>query len=515
MPEFPTNLSNVAMYLRKSRADLEAESRGESETLSRHRTALLRLAEKYRYGIRDTYEEIVSGERILDRPEMQKLLKAVQAGKYSAVLCMDLDRLGRGNMVDQGLIQEAFKASNTLIITPRKVYDLQDELDEEWSEFEAFMARRELKIITRRLQRGRKQSASQGRSISKKPPYGYLRDESLRLFPDPETAPVVEMIFRMAADGYGMTRICKHLTSLGIPTPAGKRIWERSSVYAILKNPVYRGHIVWGRMKYDKSPSSPSKYERIRQAPENWLVTENAHQPLVDEETYERYLSRLERLPKVQSKRALSNPLATLIYCSRCGRTMRRQPTYNRPHNRLLCTTVGCPTRSASFELVEERVLNTLRDILANMKIETKPGASQNRSTYDTQLQMAEKQIAQANDTIRTLTEQKNALHDLLEQRIYDVTTYLERSRVIEQRMDQARRQLETAQAELQKLKEQSHRLDTFVPQLTTVIESYELAPDAETKNKLLRTVIDRILYTRNQDWSKPDHFELEIFLRL
>src|SRR5579875_2919177 len=198
---YPANLQHVAMYLRKSRADVEAEARGEGETLSKHRKALLDLAEKKKYTVRAVFEEIVSGERIADRPEMQKLLHQVRDNQYDAVLCMDMDRLGRGNMIDQGLIQESFKSSQTLIITPRKVYNLDDEMDEEWSEFEAFMARRELKLITRRMQRGRRDSSRDGKHVAKKPPYGYMRGEDLKLYPDPETAPIVRQIFEWSADG--------------------------------------------------------------------------------------------------------------------------------------------------------------------------------------------------------------------------------------------------------------------------------------------------------------------------
>ena len=53
---------------------------------------------------------------------------------------MEIDRLGRGDMEDQGLILKTFKNANTLIVTPRKIYDLNDEFDEEYTEFEAFMA---------------------------------------------------------------------------------------------------------------------------------------------------------------------------------------------------------------------------------------------------------------------------------------------------------------------------------------------------------------------------------------
>src|SRR5690606_3263376 len=144
-------MERVAIYLRKSRADLDAEARGEGETLEKHRKMLTELAEEKGYNIVKIYEEIASGESITHRPEMVKLLEKVKRGLYDAVLVMDIDRLGRGNMQDQGLILDTFKQSKTKIITPRKVYDLDDEFDEEYSEFEAFLARKEFKIIKRRL----------------------------------------------------------------------------------------------------------------------------------------------------------------------------------------------------------------------------------------------------------------------------------------------------------------------------------------------------------------------------
>jgi DNA invertase Pin-like site-specific DNA recombinase len=144
-------MDRVCIYLRKSRADLEAEARGEGETLAKHKKALLQVAKQQRLNIVKIRQEIVSGESLINRPEMMELLQEVERGLYNAVLVMDMDRLGRGNMREQGIILETFQKSGTKIITPRKVYDLQDEFDEEYSEFEAFIARKELKIITRRL----------------------------------------------------------------------------------------------------------------------------------------------------------------------------------------------------------------------------------------------------------------------------------------------------------------------------------------------------------------------------
>ncbi|WP_018132704.1 recombinase family protein [Effusibacillus pohliae] len=510
---YPTDLTHVAVYLRKSRADIEAEARGEGETLSKHRRALFELAKKYRYTITDVYEEIVSGERIIDRPEMQRLLHAVQEGRYNAVLCMDIDRLGRGNLVDQGLIQDAFKASRTLIITPRKVYDLQDEMDEEWSEFEAFMARRELKIITRRLQRGRRQSAAEGRSISKKPPYGYLRDENLKLYPDPESAPVVKMIFDMALKGEGRKAIANKLTDLGIPSPAGKSRWDLSTISEILKNPVYLGHIVWGRVSYRKDPSGGG-YTRTRVSRDAWIVKEHAHEPLVDEETFQqvRELAK-KKQPRVPKEKELSNPLATLVFCSECGHAMRRLPTYNRPYNRLMCGTYGCTTRGARFEIVEERLIQILRDMLSGFQADEQMNVAKPRKRYAL-LELTERKIEGLLGSIEELQKQRNNLHDLLERGIYDVDTFLERNRIVSDRLEQAQDELEKANEELAYLREQEQRQEQIVPKMTRVLEAYEKAETAKEKNDLLKEIVEKVIYVRPQEWKDVDRFDLEVYLR-
>ena len=107
-----------AMYLRKSRADYEAEARGEGETLAKHRETLLAVAKARGLTVTDVFSELVSGDTIAERPEMQRLLRAVERGDYDAVLCMDVDRLGRGDGADQSAILKTLKYSDTIVITP-------------------------------------------------------------------------------------------------------------------------------------------------------------------------------------------------------------------------------------------------------------------------------------------------------------------------------------------------------------------------------------------------------------
>lgn len=139
---------------------MEAEAHGEGETLARHEKLLLELAKKRNYNVTQIYREVVSGETIAARPVMQHLLQEVEQGLWDGVIVVEVERLARGDTIDQGIMAQAFKYSNTLIITPLKVYDPNNEFDEEYFEFGLFMSRREYKTINRRLQRGRVASLS-------------------------------------------------------------------------------------------------------------------------------------------------------------------------------------------------------------------------------------------------------------------------------------------------------------------------------------------------------------------
>ena len=76
------------IYLRKSRADMEAEARGEGETLARHKRILTELAQRRGLEIGEIYQEVVSGESLAARAEAQRMLSDVQSGMWEGILVM-------------------------------------------------------------------------------------------------------------------------------------------------------------------------------------------------------------------------------------------------------------------------------------------------------------------------------------------------------------------------------------------------------------------------------------------
>ena len=223
-------MEQYAKYLRKSRFDRDYAELSVEETLKRHEAILDKLAGERGYHIAKTYYEVVSGESIAARPEIQKLLEEVNAGVYAGVLVVDVERLARGNGADQAYISQVFQFSSTKIITPTKVYDPSNEFDEEYFEFGLFMSRREYKTINRRLIRGRESSASEGKYLGSIAPYGYNRvklpnDKGYTLEPHPTEAEVVKRVFAMFLAQAGTKAIANALNDMRIPTRHGD-LWD-------------------------------------------------------------------------------------------------------------------------------------------------------------------------------------------------------------------------------------------------------------------------------------------------
>lgn len=513
MREFPKGLNRVVMYLRKSRADIEAEMRGEGETLSKHKKALLELAHRNEYNIIKIYEEIVSGERIADRPEVIRLLNEVEDGMYDAVLCMDIDRLGRGDMRDQGAIIAAFKESKTLIITPQKSYDLEDEFDEEYSEFEAFMARRELKLINKRLQRGRVASVKEGRFIGTKAPYGYSKGDDLILVPNEKEAEIVRLIFRWYVnEKVGTSRISRRLNEMKISTPSGKGLWSPYSVISILRNEVYIGRMQW-RKKYTNKKKGIEEW-RPR---DEWIDVEGKHDSLVSTELFKKAQQTLKQKTRVPNRANLkiTNPLAGLVRCDLCSAAMIKRPyTKQAPHIR--CSNVNCKNKSTRFEYVERAVLNQLQqwlnDFEVNMEEIEREVAAETEAesisfTPETIISDMEKQLGE-------LEKQKNKLHDLLERGVYDIDTYLERNQNIMGRISETKEAIKKVAEEASRVREQETAKENLLPRIKHVIEAYHQTEDPEKKNDLLKQVIEKVTY-RKEKHQRGDNFDLEIEIYL
>lgn len=506
------------IYLRKSRADLESEARGEGETLSKHRNELFRLAKRYNVNITEVFEEIVSGESLYHRTEMLQMLKKIEERRPEGVLCMDMDRLGRGNMQEQGLILETFRKAGTKIITPRKVYDLNDEFDEEYSEFEAFMARKELKIINRRLQGGRIRSIQEGNYIGTRPPYGYLIEKNDRgaryLVPHPEQAPAVQSIF----DWYthpdpkkrmGSKKIATKLNEMNIKSYTGK-LWEASAILAILKNEVYIGQVVWKKV-YRKKSKDPLQKTKSRTRPRSeWIVVKGKHESLITEEVFARAQEILKNRSHIpyqlddKGNPKITAPLAGLIKCDVCEMTMVYRP-YSHTAPYLRCPNSGCVNVSSRYEFVESKLIEGLKLWLRDYEVRF---SSRHKKDNNNATQFMKQALTGLEKELVELETQKGNLHDLLERGIYDAETYLERSRTLAERISETTSSIQKTRRELElELKREQAQVEV-IPKVKSVLSAYVRTKDPVKKNALLKSVISHARYRKEKN-QRMDEFTL------
>lgn len=497
----PNKITEAAAYLRKSRMEEGMET---EEVLSRHQKTLTDYAERNGIRIIETYCEVVSGESLYARPQMLRLLEDVSEGNYEAVLVMDLDRLSRGRMKDQGIILDAFRDSGTLIVTPDKTYDLSDDIDDELAEFKTFMSRREYKIINKRLRRGLEQSIKDGYYVAN-PPYGYQRifvDKRPTLEPLEEEARFVRMMFEMYTNGHGCTSIARHVNLLGA-RPHRSAKFSRTSVAAILTNSVYVGKVVFNKKKHIKKGSKGNpKHITIYNPKEKWTIVNGVHPPLISKELFEN-AQEIMKGRYIPSKKdgTVRSPLAGLVQCKNCGRNMQRLSIKGVDY--LLCVEPGC-CASAKFEFVEQRVLKHLQDILDDLMAE-KPDSVQEKDTslIDETLAAIRREMANAD-------RQKARLYDLLELGEYDLPLFRERMAVVKDKMDALEAEEKKALESIKRIQQTDKAAQAR--KIATVLESYSES-DAPQRNALLHSIVEVIWYSKAKK-SKPTEFTLQINLK-
>lgn len=478
---------------------------GAGETLAIHRKTLLDLASRNGHIIAAEYQEIISGETISARPEMKRLLADVISGKWDGVYVMEIERLARGDTQDQGAVATAFKISNTVIVTPQRIYDPNVESDEEYFEFNLFMSRREFKTINRRQQAGRANARAEGHYLAANPSFGYRRVKlpgkgwSLEIVP--EDAAIVINIFKWYADGMGLAKICAILNR-----DSADSSWIPKRLSRILENEIYIGKIRWGRNPCVKEYVDGQIVKR-RIVTNDYELHDGLHPPIISQQLWDRVVAARKTRKKipVRINKEIANPLVGLVICSECGRNMVMRPPVGRQPEYLRCNTPGCPTVMSYLKFVESSVLSALQSWLDNYELPKRPDADESTAYYD--------RLSALESQREKFARQLQKIQSLLETDVYTVDEYLARSASIKddlRRADESIAQLKSAIAQYPRYV----TIEQIAPTIRSLLDLYDTLSPAK-KNEMLRQCISKIVYTKTVKggrYVKPDLFTLDIY---
>lgn len=268
-----------------------------------------------------------------ERPGFQKMMKALQAGKANMVITKDLSRLGRDMREASYYAEQFFPEHQIHYVAIADNFD--SELENIMAPFQFAMNEVYLRDGSRKVKDVLRMKRSKGEYCAC-PPFGYKKDPRNRdrLIPDEETAPIVAQIFQRSAAGDSCIKIAHDLTEAGVITPLKYRVlyrdnfsdtgaaratdcWNYTTVKRIIKNQVYLGNTLLGKTR----KASIKSRRKISIPQEDWAITSNTHEPLVDQMTFDKAQANLGKGSRDyrQYDQVRKSIFGGIAVCSRCG----------------------------------------------------------------------------------------------------------------------------------------------------------------------------------------------------
>ena len=498
----------ILVYLRKSRTDdplLTVE-----EVLQRHEQILDEWAEK-NLGMKipeeNKFREVVSGETIADRPEMQKMLRQIESPKYKAVLIVEIQRLSRGDLEDAGRLIKLFRYTNTLVITPQKTYDIRDEYDRDYFERELKRGSEYLEYTKKIMNRGRLISVSQGNFIGSIPPYGYDKvwvTEGKRKCPtlaiNEEEANVVRMIFDMYVNqDLGRPTICKHLDEMGIKPPKGER-WSQFAMKDLLENVHYLGKVKWN---WRKTVTIVEDSEIVKTRPKakigEYLIYDGKHEAIISEELFNKAKEKQKRNHRAKATTKVRNPFASILYCQ-CGRAMK-YATYKSRNSepRLVCVDQAhCHTGSCTYDEMVDIVAGILRECIADFEVRIKNDTGDAMKMHEKLLKTLKKRMQELE--AKEIAQWEAQAHPDPSQRMPAHIFKMLNEKLLKEKAE-VMEAMCNARKSMPDPTDYKEKLHMFTEALDALLNP---EADAEKKNRLLKACIERIEYKREAPYRTP-----------
>ncbi len=562
-------VNSIIIYLRKSRKDSDYfKDEAIEKTLERHEKQLQEWSINT-FGIKipeqNIYREVASGDTIEDRPVIQEVLNKIEDNNIKAVLCLEIERLARGNTIDQGIIAQAFKYSNTKIITPYKIYNLDNEDDLAYFEDGLYQSRKYLLYTKRILKRGRIRSVQDGKYIASVEPYGYkkkklINEKGFTLEFNDDEYKVVNLIANLYVYGidttyqiqkndtissiakiYSMTKaeliscnpnskfnekeiiniktamgtsaIATYLNYLNIK-PRKIQKWTPNSIRNILISPTLYGYVTWGA-RQTVTIMKNGEFIKTRPKNENCMYVKAIFKPIFELEDSRTKLIidklKTNSIARIPSSYEMKNPLSGLIVCPICNKNMVRRPYHQGSHvDTLYCKTPRCKTVGSNLYLVEERLINSLKEVLEEY--------TNYVNNYSVEYQ---KELDRSNNLLSIIESELKKTHSKLE-KCYDLLedgTYTKD--IFNKRIDKLNLEIN----DLQKRRSEISNIDIIkkyeerknaIPLLKFALDSYEKCDTIKQKNELLSSIVDTVFYTKNKGGrGYEDKFDLKISLKI
>lgn len=489
------DIKYVAIYLRKSRGDQESD-------LEKHRQVLTEICKSNNLKYIE-YREIESGESIEGRSVFRLLLNEVKRGLYDAVCVMDLDRLGRGDEEDQARIKKTLAKSDTLVITPHIIYDLNNDTDSFMVDMQGFIAHQEYKQIVKRLIQGKRIGARLGMWTNGRPPYPYeyqrwrnKYNEKGLVINDDKLKTYRFIVDSVINEQKTPSKIAHELNNFGVPSPRNGT-WCSSTIIRLLVDETHLGKIISNKTVGDGHKKKLNS-KGVKKIPRSkWIIVENCHESvktIVEHEIIKSFISRITKVPKRATK--IIRPLSGLVKCGLCEHSIMFYKDSKGCERLKSCWYVDpygyrCPNKG----MVTSKIYETVSEELLKYKSELAKEISEyGLNSYDVNFK---NNIDLLEEQKKKIEKELSGLFDAFEDGRYSLPEFRERKEKKESTIDNLESQIQILSDDRKtyvSLIDKYSTIQTFEEQ----IRSENLSD--EQMNRLYKSIIDCIIWTSHEE---------------
>lgn len=446
------------------------------------------------------YEVGISGRKADKRPEFQKMVGLAKASDHpaDAILVWKFSRFARNqeeSIVYKSLLKKKHNVDVISISEPLVDGPFGSLIERiiEWMD-EYYSVR-----LSGEVTRGMREKAERG-GYQARPPLGYkIVSHKEPPVIVPEEAEIVKLIFeKYVHDGMGLFEIARLLNSHNFKTSHGKE-FERRSIEYILQNPTYCGMVRWNRTINESKEIRPES---------EWIIAEGEQPAIISKELFDKAQERYKREYRPRGARPVSTYkhwLSGIVKCPACGRTMTACKIENNKQTYCYFRCYGyskgkCAAKNSISSLkLEPAVLESIKSVLDTGKITYRKIEVKTEDTADLKT-ILEDQIKKIDVKLQRIKEAYMNGIDTMEE-------YKENKRIVQGEKDSLEKQLSELEEEKISTKNEDNDMLMRVKNVYDILSSDSV--DATTKNEVLRSVVEKIVYDREEDELKVYYYHM------
>lgn len=353
------SILRTALYCRLSKDDM---LQGDSESIKTQKAMLTQYAKEHGFLIVEVYVDDGWSGLNFQRPDFNRMLDDIEAGKIDVVITKDLSRLGRDHLKVGHFTEIYFPMKNVRYIAVNDGVDTANK-NNDIAALKNVMNEFYSRDNSRKIRSSIRARAKAGLYRTSFNPIGYRKspDNHNKLIVDGETAWIVKRIFELANAGMGAHKIAKTFREEQVPcpswwlhsrgerdysqrfeNPANKYEWSHTVIRNIIANPLYLGHTV---MCKTESIFKVGTFKKVPKADQ--IRVENTHEPLVSQELFDGANAKILSRRRDTTDNFVS-PFSGLVKCGTCGKALGLRYWGKDRHHIYVCTTYAHDTKVCS-----------------------------------------------------------------------------------------------------------------------------------------------------------------------